>query len=127
MGKDLHSTILPFIISRIKEHQNVVEILDTSTDDYYILRVQRNRSMRDMIVVISDSYYFGEFDYYSKPKELNGGGFILIARPEASVSSEVKLRVDTDKTIIGGIGTLLGALRKDEFWTYEKPKADKKK
>lgn len=34
--------------------------------------------------------------------------------------------VEEDKIIIGKIGILLGALRVDEFWSYEKPKRGNK-
>ena len=127
MGKDLHPSILPFILSRIEEHQNVVSIVDLSTDSHYIFRIQRSKGMRDVIVVISDSYYFSEFDYHSKPVVLNEGGFILIARPESTFSSETQHHINADKVIVGKIGVLLGALREDEFWAYEKPKPQNRK
>ncbi len=58
--------------------------------------------------------------------ELNSGGFILIAKPESTFPNGLKDVVEEDKIIIGKIGILLGALRVDEFWSYEKPKRGNK-
>lgn len=122
MGKDIHPSILPFVKSRMESHQDVISVTEISTKEHYIFRVSRGNGMRDVVVLLSDCYHFSEFDYYSKPVELNEGGFILIARPEATFSDDTQQHKIEDKIIIGKIGILLGALRKDEFWYYKKPK-----
>jgi len=125
MGKNLHPTIMPFIISRMKFHQDVIEVEDISTEEHYIFRIKRRKGLRDVIVLVNDCYHFGEFDYFSKPAELNDGGFILIARPESSFFQDLIEYIEDDKVIIGKIGILLGALRIDEYWTYQRPKEEK--
>lgn len=121
MGKDLHPSIMPFVKKRMENHQNVLKIVDISTNEYYMFNLIRSYGLRDVVVLISDCYHFSEFDYHSKPVELNNGGFILIAKPESSFTSELQNDFKQDKIIIGRIGILLGALRIDRFWTYEKP------
>ncbi|WP_419803238.1 hypothetical protein [Mucilaginibacter sp.] len=121
MGKDLHPTILPFIKDKIEFHQDVISVTDISTNEHYMFRITRRNGMRDIVVLLDDGYHFSEFDYYSKPSDLNEGGFILIARPESTISDYLRQHEPADKIIIGKLGILLGALRKDEFWTYEKP------
>lgn len=127
MGKNLHYSIMPFILEKMKGHQNVEYVKDISTSEYYIYRLIRTNDLRDVVVVIDDSYHYGEFDYLSRPPQLNEGGFILIAKPESSFRTEDVEYHKEDKIIVGKIGTLLGALRIDEYWTYERPVEVKKK
>jgi hypothetical protein len=127
MGKDLHPSILSFFKSRLNTHQAVESIEDISNGETYMFKVKRKNGRSTMIIVLSDCYYFGEFDYLSKPTELDEGGFILIAKPEASFSDETQINEIDDKIIIGKIGILLGALNKEEYWKYSKPKKVKEK
>lgn len=127
MGKDLHPTIMPFVLDRMKTHQAVLHIENISTEEHYMFKISRKEGLRDIVIIVSDCYHFSEFDYLSKPVELNDGGFILIAKPESSFPSDYQLHFKEDKTIIGKLGVLLGALRIDEFWTYEKPREEKVK
>ncbi len=127
MGKDLHPTIMPFVLSRMEFHQDVMKVEDISTKEHYMFRLTRRKGLRDVIVLVSDCYHFSEFDYLSKPAELNNGGFILLAKPESSFPNNLQHHVKEDKIIIGKISILLGALRVDEFWTYEKPVEEKPK
>jgi hypothetical protein len=121
MGKNLHPTIMPFVTKRIQDHSAVHRIEDISTEDDFIFKVIRRNGLRDVIVLISDAYYFSDFDYLSKPNVLDDGGIVLIAKPEAHFSDDSQNNYLEDKVIIGKIGVALGALRKDDFWTYEKP------
>lgn len=107
-------------------HQDVISVTDISTKDHFMFLVERKNGMPDIVVLLSDCYHFSEFDYYSKPPKLNNGGFILIARPEATFPDDTQQHELEDKIIIGKIGILLGALRKEEYWTYEKPVPKKK-
>jgi hypothetical protein len=121
MGKNLHPSIMPFVTSRIQSHTFVKNIEDISTAEHYIYKVSRSKGLCDVIIFISDAYYFGDFDYLSKPEELDNGGIILIAKPEAHFPDDSQTNYIDDKIIIGKIGVLLGALRIAEYWTYEKP------
>lgn len=119
MGKDLHHSILEFLENGLNKHQYVEQVIDISNEDYYIYLVKRNSNLRDVVILLSDEYYYSEFDYYSKPAELNEGGFILIAKPEASFDSQINYL--EDRVITGKIGVLFGALRYNDYWTYQKP------
>lgn len=123
MGKDLHYSIRPFIERALSNHQAVKEIINIDTDDFYAYRLKRNFGMSDVIVVLSDDYYFGSTSLLSKPNLLNKGGFFLIARPEAS---DYEINKENEKLSVGKIGKLLGALNQEEFWTYTFPKPQKK-
>ena len=125
MGKDLHPSIMPYILKSLRSHQSIKSINDISNDENYIYRLTRNNDMGDVVVLISDVYHYSEFDYFSKPSELNAGGFILIAKPESDFPVDVQDHMIEEKVIIGKLGILLGALRINEFWTYEKPKPKK--
>lgn len=122
MGKDLHPSIMPFVLSRIQGHNAVEKIEDISTAEDFIYKISRHNGLCDVTILISDSYYFGDFDYLSKPNELNYCGIVLIAKPEAHFPDDSQTNYIEDKVIIGKIGVVLGALRIDEYWTYEKPK-----
>lgn len=122
MGKDLHPSILSFFKERLDRHQAVESYDDISNGDSYIYNVKRTSGRSNIIILLSDCYHYSEFDYLSKPSELDEGGFILIAKPEASFSDETQINELEDKVIIGKIGILLGALNKDEYWKYTKPK-----
>lgn len=127
MGKNLHPSILPFVIDRMQFHQDVSNLEDISTAEHYMFRLTRFNRMCDVVVLLSDCYHFGEFDYLSKPPELNNGGFVLIARPESSFSNDIQHHIKKDRVIIGKIGILLGALRIDEYWNYVRPKEEVRK
>lgn len=115
MGKDLHYSIRPYIERALSNHSAVKEIQPVECDEYYAYNIKRNFGMTDVLVVLSDAYYFGEANLESKPKILKNGGFFLIARPEASNYVE---NLEKERIGIGKLGTLLGALNVREFWTY---------
>lgn len=127
MGKDLHPSILSFLEERLNNHQAVESYEDISDDESYMFKVTRKRGLSEMVILLSDCYHYGEFDYFSKPNELDDGGFVLIAKPEASFSDETQINELEDKVIIGKIGILLGALNKEEYWKYTKPVKKKKR
>lgn len=122
MGKDLHPSIMPFVISRIQGHNSVDSIEDISNAEHFMFKINRNNGLCEVAILISDAYYFGDFDYLTKPNELSEGGIVLIAKPEAHFPDDTQTNYIDDKVIIGKIGVVLGALRIDKFWTYEKPK-----
>jgi hypothetical protein len=119
MGKDLHYSILNFVKSAFENHQAIESFDVVSDPDCYIFHIRRKFNYRDLYVVLSDDYSFGDYDMITKHSILRKGGFILIARPEAQNYSE---NDPHNKIGIGKIGKLLGALNKNEFWNYELPK-----
>lgn len=123
MGKDLHYSIRPFIERALRNHRLVREVIEVANDDFYVYRVKRDSGMKDVIIVLSDDYTFNDYSYQSKPSILKEGGIFLIAKPEASCSERNE---EADRIVIGRIGRTLGALNKNEFWTYE-PQEKKKR
>lgn len=124
MGKNLHYSIRPFIEQALNSHFFVEKFELVDNDEYYIYRVKRKHGMSDVIVVLSDDYYFSTASLQSKPKILKNGGFFLIARPEAKGFEGNK---PLEKLGVGKIGKLLGALNKEDFWNYEPPKKNEEK
>lgn len=121
MGKNLHHTIRPFIEKALTSHMNVKKFEKLELEDFYAYKIYRNRNMEPIIVVLSDEYYFSCSDIHNKSKVLKNGGFILIARPEASDYEENE---PENHLGIGKIGKLLGAINKAKFWEYERPYKD---
>ena len=128
MGKDLHYTIVSFFEKVVSGHTMVRELVRLPNKEHYIYEIKRTKGLSCVIVVLSDEYAYGEFDYLNRPDELKDGGIILVAKPEAYFSNETQVNHPSDKILIGKIGILLGALNKEDFWNYEKPinKKDKK-
>ena len=124
MGKDLHYSIRPFIERALASHQAVKEIEKIDSEDFYAYKLHRNFGMSDVIVVLSDDYYFGATSLLSKPQLLKDGGFFLIARPEAR---DYEINKENEKLSVGKIGKLLGALNREKFWTYEPPSDEEKR
>jgi len=122
MGKDLHRSILEFFYEKIGGHQDVERIEDISNSSHYIFKIIRRRGMHSVTIMLSDDYHYSELDYELRPSELNDGGFILIAKPESYFSNDEQINHINEKIIIGKIGILLGALRVNDFWTYQKPR-----
>jgi len=127
MGKDLHHLILEFFHKAVGGHQDVERIEDISNSEYYIFKIIRKRGMREIVVLLSDAYYYGDIDYHMRPPELNNGGMILIAKPESHFSTDEQENYESEKILIGKIGILLGALRVNDFWTYQKSRKYPKK
>lgn len=124
MGKDLHYSIRPFIEKALNSHFAVERFELIDNDEYFIYKVYRRNEMSEIIVVLSDDYYFSSASLQNKPAILKDGGFFLIARPEAS---GFEGNEPLEKLGIGKIGKLLGALNKEDFWNYEPPKKDEEK
>ncbi|WP_312823186.1 hypothetical protein [Epilithonimonas sp.] len=125
MSKDLHYSILDFFHTAIENHQDVESIEDISNSEHYIFKLKRKNGKRDVTVLLSDAYYYGHIDFYSRPSELTNGGFILVARPESQFANDDQIDYEEEGILIGKIGILMGALRHDEFWKYKRPKKKK--
>src|SRR5262249_37715993 len=118
MGKDLHYTIRPFIERALAGHQNVRSFELLENPEYFIYRIFRKKGMSDVKVILTDDYHFGEVSKIKIMPLLKGGGYILLAKPEAKgiMSNDVGNKVG-----IGKIGKLLGALNVEEYWRYTPP------
>lgn len=121
MGKNLHYSIIPFIEQSLMNHRAVREIEKIELDNYYAYRIKRNFRLSNVIIVLSDDYYFGSSSLQNKPSILKNGGFFLVARPEANVIQD---NIPSERLGIGKIGKLLGALNCKEYWNYTPPKID---
>lgn len=120
MGKNLHPNILSFFKDRMNSHQAVESIDDISTEDFYIFNVKRNGGRTDIVIVLSDCYYYGEIESLSLPSELANGGIVLIAKPEAQFFDN-QINDNLNKILVTKIGGVLGALNKPDFWEYKIP------
>jgi len=123
MGKDLHHTIRPFIERTLSGHQMVNSITRIEHPEYFVYIITRNKGFEKMKLVLVDEYYFGDVAYQKVMPLLNGGGFVLVARPEANGLNE---NDELNKIGIGKLKKLLGALNKPDFWTYKEPEPKKK-
>lgn len=121
MGKDLHYSIKPFIEKALSSHNAVKSFIKEDTDDFFVYKIKRNFNLSDVIVVLSDDYNFNHYSYLNKPEVLKNGGFILVARPEASCFERNE---SADKISIGKIARLLGSLHEKNIWQYEPPKKE---
>jgi hypothetical protein len=119
MGVDLYYTISRFFEKRMQE-QDCVRSLQRLPADEIIYEIVRGNYEDKIKVWLSDAYLFTEFDYDNRPRLLNKGDYILIAKPEGGhcVSSELIQRV---KIGVGKIGEFMGALNKQELWNYTPP------
>lgn len=121
MGKDLHYSIRPFIENALRNHAAVKSIEPIEMEKFYAYKIIRNRGLSELIVVLSDDYYFGDAALQAKPSILKDGGFFLIARPEAS---GFQGNIPKEKLGLGKLRKLLGALNKEDFWNYTPPPED---
>jgi hypothetical protein len=122
MGKDLHYSIRPFIENALNSHSAVRTLSPINLDDFYAYRIERTLGRSDVILILSDDYYFGNTSLENMPAILKNGGFILLAKPE---SDGIKTSIPQAKLGIGKLGKLLGALNLEEFWKYEIPEKKK--
>ena len=122
MGKNLHYSIKPFIEKALENHFSVSEIQLINIEDYYAYNIIRKRGLSNLIIVLSDDYYFDYKSLQSKPEILKEGGFFLIAKPEAKITQD---NIPIEKIAVGKLGKLLGALNQEDFWNYEPPENSK--
>jgi len=118
MGKDLHYSIIPYVKNILQNHDKVEEIIELNNEDYFAYRIVRNSGLTDVILVLSDEYFFSENHLLSIPELLNNGGFILLAKPE---SRGYQGNLPSQKLIVGKLSRLLGALNRSDFWNYTPP------
>lgn len=122
MGKDLHYLILEFISKAILNHNIVISYVDITNDKYYKYILKRKNSLSDVTILLDDSYFFGDMALMEAILEIPEGGIVLIAKPEATISGSISIPHLDQNIYIEKIGNVMGALYKEEFWTYEKPK-----
>lgn len=115
MGKNLHRSVIAFLEARLKECDKIDSSQYIAKDaEYYIINVIRKFPYVSFALCISDDYRYTITNYYSKPKELHVGDFILLARPEANFSNEIELLELSlsEKIYIGKIGRLIKFLNR---------------
>ncbi|GAB3925153.1 hypothetical protein [Mucilaginibacter myungsuensis] len=118
MGKDLHYSIIPFVRRVVENHQAVVSMTLVNDEEFFVFQIERRFGYRSVTVIVSDSYSFGDYEQIIFHPKLSNGGFILIARPEATDYSDNSTH---NEVSTGKIGKLLGALNQDDFWNYVQP------
>jgi hypothetical protein len=120
MGNDLYHTIPKFFEDRMAEHSMVTKCERLSVDGEFVYELTRVRFNDRVRVWLSDAYHFSETDFYSRPKELRAGDYILIAKPEGGggVGTDVVIAA---KIGVGKMRELMGALSVKHMWTYTPP------
>lgn len=121
MGKDLHYLVVKFFREKMIDHSKIINFVEISDENDILYKIERTEGLNSLVVHLSDAYRYTLQDYYSKPKSLGAGDFILIVRPEAGFDLDIIAIAAKEKIGIGKIGTLLGALNRKNIWQY-KPK-----
>lgn len=116
MGKDLHYLVVKFFRERMDDHSKVRRYTEIQDAKDILYEIERVNELPSLVVHLSDAYRYTLQDYYSKPRSLGKGNFILIARPEAEYDVDIVSIAAKDKIGIGKIGTLLGALNRKNVW-----------
>lgn len=125
MSKHLHPSILAFFQERMVSHNNVISVLDISTDEYFLFSVERARNLDKITVWLSDAYLFTDADFYAKPDIIHAGDFIIVAKPEGGVFIDQSV-IEQHRIGVGQIGKFMGALNKPQMWTYLTPEEREK-
>jgi hypothetical protein len=127
MGKDLHYSIIEFFEENVNKHRDVLSIERLEEySEYYTYRIHRKRMLNDIIVILSDEYYYTLDHWYGKPSCLENNSFIYIARPESLYDNQIVDLAKDEKISIGKFGALLGALSQKRLWEYIPPERRKK-
>ena len=118
MGKDLHSSILPYWERALNNHLNVAswEIISDPSD--YIYRITRVRG-EDILILVSDSYRYSLTDFFTRNEGIGAGAMIYMAKPESNYCLEVADAGKEECLTIGMFGEILGALNIDTHWNWE--------
>jgi hypothetical protein len=120
LGNDLYYTIPIFFEDRMREHSSVSAIRKLEVEGEFVYELDRHKFQDTVRVWLSDAYHFTDMDYYTRPKELRAGDYILIAKPEGG--GEVgKQLTDAVQIGVGKLSELMGALTVRHMWTYVPP------
>ena len=120
----LHRDILRYFEERMNAHSHVQRPVQITvgTDGEYLCRLRRKFGLSDIVVHLSDAYYYTLMEYYCRPRTIRRGSFILIARPEASFNDAAEQQANCDGIGFGTISTLMGALNRSDVSAYTRPK-----
>ncbi len=123
MSKNLHPLVIEFFENRMAEHGAVRCCSLVPDADHVIYNVER-KIFAPVRVLLSDEYFYSEFCYLQRPAMFQTSGFILVARPEATLDSSLSAQARADGVGLGKIGALMGALRRENYWEYLPPQRD---
>lgn len=94
----------------MREHSRVANFQRLPVENEFVYRIARKDDLRPLKVFLSDAYWFGLPEYLARPKEIEWGDFILVARPEANFDSSLWARNPKDGIGIGKLAHFMGAL-----------------
>ena len=115
MGKDLHSTILPYLEDRLRNHNKVSSFEKIETEDNIFYDIQRYE-LDNLKIWVSDAYIFNINDYYQRPQEID---FIYLAKPESTYNQDEVLEMAYNDGInIGKFGALMGIIYHENIKDY---------
>lgn len=119
MGKNLHSSILPYWERALNSHTKVKswDRLPHTTD--YIYLIVRISPLSEVVIHVSDEYRYNLTHYHTRPPEIKEGAIIYLAKPESDYALEVVDIAVNDGISIGKYGEVLGALNINKHWTWE--------
>lgn len=121
MGRNLYYTIPRYLEGALDKHTKVrswCRIDHPKDDDSFLYLIERTNGLSNMIVHATDEYLYLLTDYFQRPEKVVAGGFILIARPEATYDDSVVEIAAQDNISIGKFSALMGALYFNEHWKY---------
>jgi hypothetical protein len=121
MGRDLYYTIPQYFENALNNHKKVQSwkrVDHATNDDDYLYLIRRSDGLSDILVHASDAYSYTLTDYFQKPRQLEAGSYIYIARPEANYDRDVVEIAQQDRISIGKFSGIMGALYADQHWNY---------
>ena len=129
MGKALHRQHINFFMTKMDEHNLVTNWHPIENQDEYLFNVSRTlrRVQSNVVVHLSDAYRYGLAEFYTRPKDLGTGSFVVIAMPHASVDDAAVEKAKEHGIGIGHIGKFMGALNFKNIWEYMTPEEKKRK
>lgn len=123
MGQTLRPEHLNFFTERMDEHDRVVTWTPIFHKHEFLFTIKRqlHHSTNNIVVHLTDAYRYGLAEFYSRPKQLRAGSFVVIGMPHASAPSEVIKEARKHRVGVGHIGKFMGALNYRRVWEYMTP------
>ena len=123
MGKALRPEHLKFFTARMNQHSRVMRCELIANQNEYLFRVRRTlgESMNDVIIHLTDAYRYGFAEYFTRPRQIKAGSYVVIGIPHADAAVDVIEAAREDHIGVGHIGKVMGALNLKNVWEYMTP------
>ena len=102
------------------EHDLVSNCVLVANDHEFLFKIRRTLagSESEIIVHLTDAYRYGLAEFYTRPKQLRAGSYVVIGMPHAGAGDKVIEEAKKDSIGIGDIRKFMGALNFKEIWKY---------